>query len=151
MFATRTGRPLGQRNVLRALYVAQERARDPDGRPTFPELFEHDERGHLVVDEDGEYVRREVKRASCGCPTFHALRHGAAMDCEDAEEARDLLRHKNSNVTRAVYRAHFGDRRRELLRARMEERMETTGRLEPPSGPPRAQRDSALQSQGGRT
>ena len=47
------------------------------------------------------------------------------MDCDDAEEARDLLRHKNSNVTRAVYRAHFGDRRRELLRARMETRMET--------------------------
>jgi hypothetical protein len=47
------------------------------------------------------------------------------MDCDDAEEARDLLRHKNSNVTRAIYRAHFGDRRRELLRARMEARMET--------------------------
>ena len=49
------------------------------------------------------------------------------MDCDDAEEARDLLRHKNSNVTRAIYRAHFGDRRRELLRARMETRMETSG------------------------
>jgi hypothetical protein len=46
------------------------------------------------------------------------------MDCDDAEEARDLLRHKNSNVTRAIYRAHFGDRRREQLRARMERRME---------------------------
>jgi hypothetical protein len=44
------------------------------------------------------------------------------MDCEDAEEARDLLRHKNSNVTRAVYRGHFSDRRRELLRAKMESR-----------------------------
>jgi hypothetical protein len=48
------------------------------------------------------------------------------MDCEDAEEARDLLRHKNSNVTRIVYRAHFGDRRRELLRARMEARHRST-------------------------
>jgi integrase len=37
-------------------------------------------------------------------PDFHALRHGAAMDCDDAEEARDLLRHKNSNATRAIYR-----------------------------------------------
>jgi hypothetical protein len=54
------------------------------------------------------------------------------MDCDDAEEARDLLRHKNSNVTRAIYRAHFGDRRRELLRARMEGRMET--RVETSSG-----------------
>jgi hypothetical protein len=47
------------------------------------------------------------------------------MDCDDAEQARDLLRHKNSNVTRAIYRAHFDDRRREQLRARMEARMET--------------------------
>ena len=48
------------------------------------------------------------------------------MECEDAEEARDLLRHRNSNVTRAVYRAHFSDRRREALRARMEARVEAT-------------------------
>jgi integrase len=117
VFATRIGRSLGQRNVLRALYRAQERARDADGRPMFPELFEIDERGHLVVDGDGEYVLRDVKRRELRLPDFHALRHGAAMDCDDAEEARDLLRHKNSNVTRAVYRAHFGDRRREGLRA----------------------------------
>ncbi|HEY6692251.1 MAG TPA: hypothetical protein VI006_05330 [Solirubrobacteraceae bacterium] len=44
------------------------------------------------------------------------------MDCEDAEKARDLLRHKNSNVTRAIYRGHFTDKRRELLRARLEAR-----------------------------
>ena len=58
------------------------------------------------------------------------------MDCDDAEEARDLLRHKNSNVTRAVYRAHFDDRRREALRARMEARMEAAngnGAQEPTS------------------
>jgi integrase len=131
VFATRTGRPLGYRNVMRALYQAQERARTPGGLPTFPELFEHDERGHLVVDPDGRYVRanvkrRDLKRRGIGLPDFHALRHGAAMDCDDAEEARDLLRHKNSNVTRAVYRAHFGDRRRELLRARMEARLEAS-------------------------
>jgi hypothetical protein len=46
------------------------------------------------------------------------------MSCDDAEEARDLLRHKNSNVTRSIYRAHFDDRRR----ARMESRMETSRR-----------------------
>jgi len=128
VFGTRTGRPHGQRNVLRALYRAQERARTPDGLPTFPELFEHDERGHLVVDDDGHYIPRDdVKRRELRLPHFHSMRHGAAMDCDDAEEARDLLRHKNSNVTRAIYRAHFGDRRRELLRARMESRMERTG------------------------
>jgi|1186.fasta_scaffold22243_3 integrase len=124
VFATRTGRAISQRDVLRAIYRAQQRARRPDGTPTFPELFEHDVRGHLVVDERGRFVLRKVKRRELGLPTFHALRHGAAMSCEDAEEARDLLRHKNSNVTRAIYRAHFDDRRREQLRARMETRME---------------------------
>jgi integrase len=128
VFATRAGRPVGQRNVLRALYRAQERARTPDGLPTFPELFEHNERGELVISERGEYVVAEVKRRDLRLPHFHSLRHGAAMDCDDAEEARDLLRHKNSNVTRAVYRAHFGDVRREALRARMEARMEATDR-----------------------
>jgi len=127
VFATRIGRPINQRNVLRALYRAQERARTPEGLPTFPELFEHDERDHLVVDQEGGYVLANVRRRELRLPDFHALRHGAAMDCDDAEEARDLLRHKNSNVTRAIYRAHFGDRRRELLRARMETRMETSG------------------------
>ena len=78
---------------------------------------------------------RDVKRTRAApLPDFHALRHGAAMDCDDAEEARDLLRHKNSNVTRAVYRAHFGDRRREQLRARMEARLEALdgGKTQPP-------------------
>jgi len=42
------------------------------------------------------------------------------------EEARDLWRHEDSNVTRAIYRAHFSDKRREALRARMEARMEAT-------------------------
>jgi integrase len=127
VFGTRNGSPLGQRNVLRALYRAQEHARDDAGRPTFPQLFEHDDRGELVTNEHGEYVRAAVKRRDLRLPDFHALRHGAAMDCLDAEEARDLLRHKNSNVTRAVYRAHFGDLRRETLRARMEARMEASG------------------------
>ena len=142
VFGARTGRPLHQRNVLRALYRAQERARDVDGMPTFPELFEKDTRGHLVVDDNGEYVLANVKRRELHLPDFHALRHGAAMECDDAEEARELLRHKNSNVTRAIYRAHFGDRRRELLRARMEARMEATGRME--AGPaPDASTDEA--------
>lgn len=123
VFATKTGRPLGQRNVVRALHRAQERARRPDGSPTFPELFEHDDHGHIVVNGKGEYVLRQAKRKELPpLPDFHALRHGAAMSCEDAEEARDLLRHKNSNVTRAIYRGHFNDKRRELLRSRLEAR-----------------------------
>lgn len=123
VFSTRTGRPLGQRNVLRALYRAQQNARRGDGTPTFPELFEHDAHGHLVVDEAGQYVPHGIARRELPpLPDFHALRHTAAMDCDDAEEARDLLRHKNSNVTRAVYRAHFSQRRRDALRAKMEVR-----------------------------
>jgi hypothetical protein len=46
------------------------------------------------------------------------------MDRDDAEEAGDLLRHRNSDRTRAIYRAHFDDRRREALRARMEAALE---------------------------
>jgi site-specific recombinase XerD len=42
VFARRTGRPLHQRAVLRALHRAQERARDARGLPTFPELFAHE-------------------------------------------------------------------------------------------------------------
>jgi integrase len=61
-------------------------------------------------------------------PNFHGFRHTALMECEDAEEARDLARHKNSNVTRAVYRAHFTDKRYEALRATMEARMEAAHR-----------------------
>ncbi len=122
VFAARSGRAMSQRNVLRALYLAQERARTPAGLPTFPELFEHDSRGHLVVGEDGGFVRNGVPRKELRLPHFHSLRHGAAMACDDAEEARDLLRHKNSNVTRAVYRAHFDDKRRESLRDKLEAR-----------------------------
>jgi integrase len=142
VFGTRTGRPLGQRNVLRALYRAQEQARDADGRPTFPELFVHDRGGELVVGERGEFVRRDVPRRQLPpLPDVHALRHTAAMDCDDAEEARDLLRHRNSNVTRAIYRSHFDDRRREALRARMETRMETAGRREGAQSGPDAPAD----------
>jgi integrase len=127
VFGTRDGHAIGQRNLMRALYRAQAHARTPAGEPTFPALFAHDDRGQLVIDEQGNYVRSGAKRRELDLPDFHALRHTAAMDCEDAEEARDLLRHKNSNVTRAIYRGHFDDRRREQLRSRMEARMEATG------------------------
>ena len=81
-------------------------------------MFQHDEHGHLAVHERGEYVpHRRPRRELPPLPDFHALRHTSAMECEDAEEARDLLRDKNSNVTRTVYRAPFGHRQREALRA----------------------------------
>ena len=43
------------------------------------------------MDANGRYVSATVKRRELNLPDFHALRHRAAMDCDDAEEARDLL------------------------------------------------------------
>jgi hypothetical protein len=45
------------------------------------------------------------------------------VQARDAEEARDLRRHRISNVTRAVYPAHLADKQRERLRAKMEARL----------------------------
>ncbi len=48
VFATRTGRPLGQRNVQRALRHAERDATDRHGRPTFPTLHDGDGDGRAV-------------------------------------------------------------------------------------------------------
>jgi integrase len=144
VFCTRSGRPIHQRNVLRALYRAQERARKPDGTPTFPDLFERDADGEFRINSRGKYIPNKKRRRDLPpLPDFHALRHTAAMDCEDVEEARDLLRHKDSVVTARVYRRHFSDKRREALRSKMEARdakarMET--RMETAPGSKRQQR-----------
>lgn len=69
-----------------------------------------------------ETARHAKRKDLPPLPDFHAPRHTAAIVCEHAEEARDLLRHKNSNVTRSIYRGHFNDKHRELLRARLEAR-----------------------------
>jgi hypothetical protein len=83
------------------------------------------------VDEEGRYVPNGIARKELPpLSDFHALRHTAAMGCADAAEARVQLRHKNANITRSVY---FGDRRRELLRARMEARHGSTAAAEPPA------------------
>jgi integrase len=57
VFATRSGRPLGQRNVLRALRQAQKGATDDDGRPTFPQLHVVDEQGREVKPPRGSAPR----------------------------------------------------------------------------------------------
>lgn len=116
VFCTRSGRPLGQRNVLRELKRAQRAAVDDAGRPTFPVLHERDERGKPVP----------VPRGSV--PNFHAFRHTAASeaiaDGDGAEEVAWQLGHKNSNVTRAVYVQEIRDAERVARRrARMEARM----------------------------
>jgi integrase len=93
VFATRSGRPLGQRNVLRGLRTAQARAVDPEGRPTFPALVE-------AIDA-GTAPARDA------APTFHGFRHSAASlalaNGESAEEVSWQLGHKNSVVTRSIY------------------------------------------------
>jgi integrase len=69
---------------------------------------------------------RSTLRCPSGRPNFVAKT--SERGPVNAEEARDLLRHRNSNVTRTIYRAHFEDKRREQLRARMEARMDASGR-----------------------
>jgi integrase len=95
VFASRTGRPLAQRNVLRALRRAQELAVDEGGQPTFPPLHERNERGRRLPPVPGTL------------PTFHSFRHTAASHAiaagESAEEVSWQLGHRNSVVTRAVY------------------------------------------------
>lgn len=95
VFASRSGRALGQRNVSRVLRQAQKRATDGNGRPTFPELHGLDEAGKPRRIERGEL------------PSFHGFRHTfasvAIAQGDSAEEVSWQLGHKNSTVTRTVY------------------------------------------------
>jgi integrase len=95
VFATRSGKPIQQRNVGLALRKSQRRARDANGKPTFPALHERDENGQRVRVPGG------------AVPSFHSFRHTAASVAiaggESAEEVSWQLGHKSSNITRAVY------------------------------------------------
>lgn len=95
VFASRSGRALGQRNVSRVLRQAQQRATVGDGRPTFPELHDLDMAGKPRRIERGEL------------PSFHGFRHTfaslAISEGDSAEEVSWQLGHKNSTVTRTVY------------------------------------------------
>jgi integrase len=108
VFATRTGRPLSQRNVSRALRSAQRRARKPDGSPTFPVLHERDENDKPVR------VPRGV------LPSMHSYRHTFAsrwlLAGESVDEVAFLLGHRDGNVTRAVYVREIADARRQAAR-----------------------------------
>jgi integrase len=108
VFATRTGRPLGQRNVARALRAAQRRARDEHGRPAFPILHERDERGRAVAVPLGVL------------PSMHSFRHTVASRAllagESVDEVAFLLGHRDGNVTRAVYVREVADARRRTMR-----------------------------------
>ena len=111
-FCTRTGRPLGQRNVTRALRSAQRQATDEDGQPTFPALHERDENGRAAPVPHG------------AVPSMHSFRHTVASRAllagESVDEIACLLGHRDANVTRAVYVRELADtRRRAMRRSRM--------------------------------
>jgi integrase len=109
VFAAKTGRPLQQRNVLRALRAAQRQARAPSGEPTFPAL----------------HVDGSARPGAA--PTFHGFRHTAASHAiaagDSAEEISWMLGHKDSTVTRQVYIQEVqSTERRARIRSRMERR-----------------------------
>ena len=104
VFATCSGRPLGQRNVARALRRAQQLATDEDGRPTFPALHE--------------------QNASGAVPSMHCFRHTVASRAllagESVDEVAFFLGHRDATVTRVVYIREIADaRRRHMRRSRM--------------------------------
>lgn len=112
VFATRTGRPVQQRNVARGLRDAQERATDEAGIPTFPALRELDAAGRPVR------VPRGV------LPSMHSFRHTVASRAllagQSVDEVAFLLGHRDGTVTRTVYVREVADaRRRALRRSRM--------------------------------
>jgi integrase len=63
VFATRSGRPFGQRNIGRALRAAQVKAVDREGQPTFPVLHERDQHGDPILVPHG------------AVPSMHSFRH----------------------------------------------------------------------------
>jgi integrase len=112
VFATRSGRPLGQRNVQRALRTAQQRAKDDQGHATFPVLHE--------VDADG----RPIPVPAGSLPSMHSFRHTVASRAllagESVDEVAFLLGHRDATVTRTVYIREIADaRRRTMRRSRM--------------------------------
>lgn len=112
VFATRSGRPFGQRNIGRALRSAQSKAVAPGGQPTFPALHAVDEHGHPIPIAHG------------ALPSMHSFRHTVASRAllagESVDEIAFLLGHRDANVTRAVYVRELADaRRRTMRRSRM--------------------------------
>lgn len=112
VFATRTGRPLQQRNVARGLREAERRATDAAGLPTFPILHEADDHGQPVVVPPGTL------------PSMHSFRHTVASRAllagESIDEVAFLLGHRDGTVTRTVYVREVADaRRRAMRRSRM--------------------------------
>jgi hypothetical protein len=105
------GRPLGQRNVARALRHAQLKAVDPDGRPTFLTLHERDKLGEPLPVPHGALPSMRFR---------HNVASRALLAGESVDEVAFLLGHRDANVTRAVYVRELSDaRRRTMRRSRM--------------------------------
>jgi integrase len=108
VFATRTGRPFGQRNIARALRQAQTMATTPNREPSFPALHARDAQGKPVAVQHG------------GIPSMHSFRHTVASRAllagESVDEIAFLLGHCDANVTRAVYVRELSDARRRTMR-----------------------------------
>ncbi|MBV9005610.1 MAG: site-specific integrase [Solirubrobacterales bacterium] len=112
VFATRSGRPFGQRNIARALRAAQRKAVDEHGNPLFRVLHQLGSDGKPVSVSHGEL------------PSMHSFRHTVASRAlvagESVDEVAFLLGHRDGNVTRAVYVRELSDaRRRTMRRSRM--------------------------------
>lgn len=117
VFATRTGRAIQQRNVMRELRRAQTMACDGHGRPTFPML--HDRPKDAPPVPRGEL------------PSFHGFRHSAVSialaEGESVQEISWQLGHKNSVVTQTVYAQEIkSTERKARRRAAMEARYGST-------------------------
>jgi Phage integrase family/Phage integrase, N-terminal SAM-like domain len=108
VFSTRNGGPLRQRNVARALRLAQQRAVDSEGNATFPILHQVDEGGRPATVPRG------------ALPSMHSFRHTVASRAllvgESIDEIAFLLGHRDANVTRAVYVRELTDSRRHSMR-----------------------------------
>jgi len=88
--------------------MAQQRAVDGEGRPTFSTLHE--------VDKDGKPM--PVPRGTL--PSMHSFRHTVASRAllagESVDEVAFLLGHRDGTVTRTVYVREVADARRRALR-----------------------------------
>jgi len=136
VFATRSGRALGQRNISRELRATMKAATLDNGRLAFPILSELDDQDEPVKIERGDL------------PSFHSFRHSAASNAiaagDGVEETSWMLGHKDSTVTRRVYISEVrtierSTERRGRLEARMGEVLSSLGgqpsRCEPSQSP----------------
>jgi integrase len=92
VFATVSGAPVSQRNLLHELDRAQRAAVDEHGDPIF-----------RTKDSDGS----KLSRKAAGLPTIHRMRHTLASrlvsEGESVDEVAWTLGHKDGRTTRAVY------------------------------------------------